>query len=80
MSDKYTLLEEKVSQVLERLDGLKTENTSLQQENTALKGELSGLRQEFHRFRLEHNDQNEAVRSKLATLLSRIEELERMGL
>jgi regulator of replication initiation timing len=78
MTDKFKLLEEKIGQVLKKLERLKDANTSLQAENSGLKGELTGLRQEFHEFRLDHNDKAEEVKSKLVTLLGRIEELEKI--
>jgi FtsZ-binding cell division protein ZapB len=80
MSDQIKLLEEKVSQVLSRLTVLQTENSSVRQENVALKEQLAHLRQEFDRFRTEHNDQADAVKTRLTALLSRIEELEQIGL
>ena len=80
MSDKIMLLEEKVSQVLSRLDGLQSENASLKEQNAGVKSELVELQQAFKQFQLEHNDRAEQVKSKLSTLLGRIEELEQIGL
>ena len=80
MSDQINVLEAKISQVLQKLDALKSENVSLQSENSALRDQVNRLRQEFERFRVEHNDQVEAVKTKLSTLLGRIEELEQIGL
>ncbi len=78
MTDKFKLLEDKIGQVLQKLEQLKDDNVALQGENGQLKGELTGLRQEFHQFQLDHNDKVEAVKSKLVTLLGRIEELEKI--
>jgi len=80
MTDKFKLLEEKVGKVLQKLQVFNDENVSLRQENASLKDELANLKQEFKQFRLEQNDQAELVKSKLATLLGRIEELEKIGL
>ncbi len=80
MSDKIKLIEEKVSKVLEKLDGLKEENISLRDQNAGLKSELTELQRAFKQFQLEQNDRAEQVKSKLATLLGRIEELEQIGL
>ena len=80
MFDKLMLLEEKVGKILDKLDGLTDENVSLKQENIGLKGELDDLKQTFKQFQLEQNDQAEQVKSKLATLLARIKELEQIGL
>jgi len=80
MTDQINLLEEKVSQVLQRLTVLQKENGSLRQENNALTDQLSQLRRDFDKFRVEHNDQTDAVKTRLTSLLSRIEELEQLGL
>ena len=80
MSDKIMLLEEKVGQVLSRLDGLHSENVTLKEQNDGLKSELAELQQAFKVFQLEHNDRAEQVKSKLTALLGRIEELEQIGL
>ena len=80
MNDKIKLLEDKVGQVLSRLDDLQGENVSLKEQNTGLKSELVELQQTFKQFKLENNDRAEQVKSKLATLLARIEELEQIGL
>jgi FtsZ-binding cell division protein ZapB len=80
MTDQINLLEEKVSQVLQRLTVLQSENSGVKQENSALKEQLSRLKQEFDKFRVEHNDQADAVKTRLTALLSRIEELEQIGL
>ena len=78
MSDKITLLEEKVGQVLSRMDDLHEENISLKEQNAGLKGELAELQQAFKEFRLDHNDRTEQVKTKLTSLLGRIEELEQI--
>ena len=80
MTDKIKLLEDKVGQVLSRLDDLQGENVSLKEQNTGLKSELVELQRTFKQFKLENNDRAEQVKSKLATLLARIEELEQIGL
>ena len=80
MSDKIALLEEKIGQVLSRLDDLQNENALLKERNAGLSGELAELQQAFKEFRLDRNDRAEQVKSKLATLLGRIEELEQVGL
>ena len=80
MSDQIRLLEEKVTQVLQKLAVLQSENSSVRQENGALREQLALMRQEFDRFRVEHNDQADAVRTRLTMLLTRIEELEQLGL
>jgi regulator of replication initiation timing len=80
MADKLQLLEDKVGQVLTRIEELKTANLSLVSENQHLKAQLGRLEKEFNQFRLEHNDQGTVIKAKLVNVLNRIEELEKIGL
>lgn len=80
MSDKIRLLEEKVGQVLDRLEALHNQNSTLREQNAGLKDKLAELQQAFDGFQVEHRDRAEQVKSKLATLLGRIEQLEQIGL
>lgn len=80
MTDSLKLLEEKVSKVLSRLEEIKAENRTLKEENRALQRETTGLKQQFDQLKLDQNDQSDKVRTKLASLLGRIEELEKLGL
>ena len=80
MADKFQVLEDKVGKVLQKIEALAGENKTLKGENEQLESELAGLKQEFKQFRLQQNDQTEAVKSRLASVLSRIEELEKIGL
>ena len=80
MADKFQMLEDKVGKVLQKVEALTGENKTLKSDNAQLESELTGLKQEFKQFRLQQNDQAEAVKSKLASLLGRIEELEKIGL
>jgi regulator of replication initiation timing len=80
MTDKLQLLEEKIGQVLHKLEDLKSQNAGLKRENDGLKGDLSRLESDFAGFKLEQNDRAEQVKYKLTALLDRIEELEKIGL
>lgn len=80
MADKIQLLEDRIGQVLTRLEQYKSANQSLASENQQLRLQLARLEKEFNQFRLEHNDQGTAVRAKLVNVLNRIEELEKIGL
>lgn len=79
MSDRLELLDKKVSQVLDRLESLKQDNASLKAENASLKSHLGQLQQDFSSLKLTQNDQAELIRSKLVSVLGRIEELEKAG-
>jgi peptidoglycan hydrolase CwlO-like protein len=80
MTDKLLLLEEKVGKVLEKIEGLNSENTGLKTDNGKLQSELTGLQQEFRQLQLKMNDRDEGMKTTLARLLSRVEELEKIGL
>jgi len=80
MSTKLQLLEEKIGQVLARLDEFKTANGTLMTENRRIKTQMAKLEKDFNKLRLDHNDQTAAMKSKLTAMLGRIEELEKIGL
>jgi len=80
MSDRFELLDKKISQVLERLESLKSDNASLKAENASLKSQLGQLQQDINGLKLSQSDQAEMIKSKLVSVLSRIEELEQSGL
>jgi len=79
MSDRLELLDKKISQVLDRLESLKQDNASLKVENASLKSQLGQLQQDLNTLKLNQNDQGEMIRSKLVSVLGRIEELEKSG-
>ncbi len=80
MSEKLELLERKVSQVLNRVDDLRAENDLLREANVDLKDKLVGLKRDFDALKLEQNDLADRVKTKLVSILSRVEELEKIGL
>ena len=80
MLDKFEQLESKIGQLVERYTALKEHFDSVSRENENLKTELSSLKQEFEAFRLLNNDRSELVKTRLGSVLGRIEELESLGL
>ena len=80
MSDAMDLLQGRVAEAVARLDKLQGENKRLMAENDELKGQMAELRSELESLRLSHNDRTSAVRTRLASMLSRVEELEKIGL
>ncbi|MBU0984284.1 MAG: cell division protein ZapB [candidate division Zixibacteria bacterium] len=80
MSDGFRALEQRIDRVIEQLTSLQTENARLRNENGELRGELNELKKSLDRVKLTQGDQGELVRSKLVSVLERIEELERIGL
>jgi regulator of replication initiation timing len=76
MPSKFESLAEKVEKVLALLDKVKGENALLKQENAELRVEMTGIKKECRQLRLGSADQSEAAKSRLTSVLSRLEELE----
>ena len=79
MGDKLELLEQKIEAVIGRLEKLRDENSDLKASNTGMKKELGGIRKQFDNARLGQVDQSELVKSKLVSILDRLNELEKLG-
>ena len=79
-SDKFSRLEERVDQIVDRIQVLTKENSDVRSENDQLKKELAGLRRELDSVKVAQADQAEAVRTKLSSVLDRIGELEALDL
>ena len=79
-SDKFSRLEERVDQIVDRIQVLTKENSDVRAENGQLKKELTGLRREFDSLKVAHADQADAVRTKLSSVLERIGEIEALDL
>lgn len=79
MGDKLTLVESKVEAVLELVEKIKNDKAVLTDENDRLKIELAQIRKQFSALKLEKTDKNDAIRSKLQLVLSRVDELESLA-
>ena len=80
MKDKLEELEARVTQLVDRHAELQSALKVAKAENEGLKTELAALRQEFDTYQLLSNDRAELVKTKLGSVLGRIEELESMAL
>ncbi|MDZ4722866.1 MAG: hypothetical protein SGI97_03020 [candidate division Zixibacteria bacterium] len=78
MSDALHLVESKLDNLLTALETLKKENTVLRRENRALKTELGNLRDRSEKVRLMSGDRQDSMKLKLETVMSHIDELERL--
>jgi len=76
MSGKFESLAEKVEKVLALLDKVKCENASLKQGNAELRAKMASINKECRQLKLGSADQSEAVKSRLMSVLGRLEELE----
>lgn len=79
MAERLDQLMNKVDEVLLRLEKLKAEKLELEQENRDLRQQVSQLQHECDALKLKRNDQVSLVRSKLSSMLNRVEELEKAG-
>lgn len=80
MQEQLEQLEARVTELVERYSALRTKLEKSNQENLELKTELASLKQESDAFRLISKDQARQVKTKLGTVLGRIEELESLNL
>lgn len=78
MTDTLDQIAQKVDQLLEMVKNLKSENASLKAENRQRKAEMSGLDKQQKNQLLKAADQSEAVRTKLQSVLNRLDELEKL--
>jgi peptidoglycan hydrolase CwlO-like protein len=78
MIDKLDKLQGRLEDLLKLVETLRKENHDLKAENKSHQAELTQLRQEFDTLKRTQADQSEAVKSKLTTMLSRLEELEQI--
>ena len=79
MPYQFSVLEEKVDRVLAQLDELKAENIALKEENSELRSELVKIKRDFESLKLTHTDRSNQVKTKLVSVLNRLEELEATG-
>lgn len=71
MSDTFEDLEQKVDLLLSRFEQIK-------KENSLMRSEINQLRKELDEKMREENDRSGAIRSKLNSVLGKIEELEKV--
>jgi peptidoglycan hydrolase CwlO-like protein len=76
MIDKLQKLQDRIEELLNHVDTLRKENNALKAEAKEHGSELAKLKDQLDLLKREQADQSEAVKSKLNTMLSRLEELE----
>ena len=79
MSDKLDIIAEKIDNLLSVLDKLKTRNLELETKNLDLRTKLAELEKEYNNLCLEDADRSDLVKSKLQSVLERLNELEQIG-
>ncbi len=78
MEDKLEQLTKKIETVCSLVEMLRKENAELKETNEQQRTELEQLRKQHEELQLKSADQSEAVRSRLSTVLNRLDELEGM--
>lgn len=76
MANRLSVIENKVEAVLGLVNQIKAEKVALADQNARLKSELTLLKKEFESLKLTKSDKNSAVRAKLESVLTRVDELE----
>ncbi len=79
MDEKLDLLFEKVERVADLLDATRRHNAELKEENSRLITELTEVNRELEALKLNSADQAGRTRTKLITVLDRLEQLEKLG-
>ncbi|MBD3333737.1 cell division protein ZapB [candidate division GN15 bacterium] len=79
MNDKLEQLTHKIETVCSLVESLRKENSELKEANERYRTELESLKKEHEELQLKNADQSEAVRSRLSTVLNRLDELESMA-
>lgn len=77
--NKLDILAEKIEQMITKLEKLEKENSELLAENSKLKNDLHVYRKEYDSFKLNNVDKTESVKTKLTTILNRLEQLEEIA-
>jgi regulator of replication initiation timing len=76
MIDKLQKLQDRIEELLKLVDSLRKENHALKAEAKSQHVELAKLKDHVDSLKREQADQSEAVKSKLNSMLSRLDELE----
>ena len=79
MEDKLEQLTQKIETVCSLVEMLRKENAELKETNEQQRTELEQLKKQHEELQLKSADQSEAVRSRLSTVLNRLDELESMA-
>lgn len=76
---KLDILAEKIEQMINKLEKLEKENSELVSENSRLKNDLHCYKKEYDSLKLNNTDKTESVKTKLTTILNRLEQLEEIA-
>lgn len=76
MKEKLDQITKKIQLVAELLKRAKLENTDLKGNNESLRKELAKARRDLEQIGLSRMDQTDTVKTKLSSVLKKLEELE----
>lgn len=79
MKEKLNLISEKVDDIVALVEQLRSENVDLARDNRTLKIQISRLLKESKEAGLDYVDRRDSVKTKLNSVLNRLEELESLA-
>ena len=79
MDSKLNQLTEKIELLITKLEKLQAENKQLKEENQSLISQMNSHKTNFESLKLRSSDDNEKVKTKLTTILNRLDQLEELA-
>ncbi len=79
MDTKFELLTEKIELLITKLETIQTENKELKEENNNLSAELQRYKRDYDSLKISSTDNNDRVKTKLTTILNRLDQLEELA-
>ncbi len=78
MPDGYESLVDKAEKVLDLLDRVRRKDAALREENATLRAELTGINKECRELKLDKSDRSEQFKSRLLSVMNKLDELEKL--
>lgn len=79
MEAKLDLLTEKIELLITKLETIQAENKQLKEDNSVLSADLQTYKSDYDNLKLSSTDKNEVVKTKLTTILNRLNQLEELA-
>ncbi len=79
MDAKLDILSEKIELLITKLETLQTENKQLKEDNNRLSADIQTYKHDYEALKLSSTDKNEVVKTKLTTILNRLDQLEELA-
>ena len=79
MDTKLDLLTEKIELLITKMETIQAENRQLKEDKKSLFAELQTYKRDYESIKLSSTDKNEVVKTKLTTILNRLDQLEEIA-